>query len=1166
MAVVNWEDLGTPLDSIGEPVQYMPEQDDGLFEVVSKSLVKGFTTLGKGVVGTAEELVELIPGVEETNYLTKVKGNIEEFEKGYEVTPSNAIEWGASIIGQALPYMGAALVGGLYGGAIGAGAVALAVEGQDAYDNAKKRGATETQANVERILVGSVNAAIESLQIGKIMKFGKEGKMTFKLFKKLVQDKAYDKLIKEGGKFSGKLLMNSIEEGFEEAAQQGVQILTPGFIEGREALPLRDDGSIDTGAILKEIGGAALAGAVVSPFLGVTKAFVPAMISPDIKSFDTLKSAIQNSNKSNEWKAAHIRDIDLQIEKITGEKPYSPKEDKELVLDFFQERFPKLLEIPDDIQFISKEEMIKRTGDSNLGFYNPVTNIVLIRNDQVIHELTNSLGHELTHSYRYARHPELAMSDQIQEFNMFQKAGHINREFFDEWMHRFRPQRKLPGEKQAYKIGELAAAKFMKWNEIDSYRKLLDTFDNMVIKAAEFRPVHNETISERRGAKKNEAAEFAKDNYPKVEAGIMTEEEFAVGMKTIMQGNLTPEFNIGMVREQYDTFLKAVRHTYSPHSFEYDMALSVYHKLFYGNVLPEKSEIEILEPILGKSIVNKFLGIIEKKRKSNLTIGQKIVDGFMEAVNFPRATLASWDVSFTGRQGFLMLFKDPKLWAKSYGVAWKSYLSSEYADFLDLNIRTNPMFDFVRDVLKVPFMEPYTAKTDERFVSQLARKVPGVRASERAYTAAANYLRYNFMYKMLEDWEGTGRTIQDKKDLAQVVKHITGYGDIKALEKYNKFLNIGFFAPRLYQATIQRVTDLNPIEFVKGRPSVRFSPAQKMLAGVWLKAALTGSSILYLLSLIKGVEVEKDPRSTDFGKIRIGDTRIDFFGDNTRMIRMITQLSLGKRKTGSGDFMEAERIDIITKFLQTKLSPGAGLVVDMYSGQDFTGKILNPDVETVSEQIIARSAPLFLQDLYDMVASRGLDGVTAMGSVAAFNGVGVLTYPESQSSQARTYKNEKAKEYFDAKWDDLGPISQKILRLYEPLIDQLDALAHQERSIKQVNTRFLKEMRKSERVLFNSFSSDMKEQLNKLLVDVGGMSRRVGSDWYLNDQRYAEYQLEVSKELKEILPVYLKLRLDPQVKKMLVEDVITDVKEKIRRGIILEANIKDLRTGSLFTK
>jgi hypothetical protein len=1016
--MATWEELARQEVTTLETEPYFPTKDNvGFFEVFGRGLVRGFLNVGKGIVGTVEEGLELLPGIDEENYLTKVRSNIETVDKKLAVIPDSTLEWGANILGQALPYMGSALIGGMYVKG-GAAAIAFAVEGQDAYDAAKARGASENEANIERGIVGTLNAAIESWQIGRIMGLGKEGKMTMKAFKELAKQKAYTKMLQEGGRFTGKLLLNSVEEAVEEAVQEGVSITAPYLMEGREALPLREDGTVDTGAILRRVGEAGLAGAVISPFLGTAKAFFPAMAAPSAENYKVMRDSIQNTaDKSVEWKEARLRDFDIQVERVTGES--------------------------------------------------------------------------------------------------------------------LRP------------IGPLT-----------EYQSMLDNFAVKVAETgAKFRPEHEKTVSEITGAKKAEAAQYIKDNNHLVDEGKITRKELFATAAIIMQGSRTPEFNVEMTNDMYQQIQDGIRRTIDPESFDWDMANSFINKLMLEHKLPEKSEIKIMEPILGKDIVNKFLGIAEKKRKSGLTAGQKIVEGMVEFLNIPRATLASWDVSFAGRQGIMAVFKEPKLWAKSVSSAWRAYLSPEYATFLDMNLRNDPRFDFSTKVMKVKYKEAGTSDTVEMFASRLARKIPGVRASERAWVAAANHLRLKWAYKIIDQWQGKGRSKKDFHEMGQIINHLTGEGNIKALKKYKHLLNIVFFAPAWTQAGIQKWTDFNVVEIIKDR---KISPAKKVLAQTLITGVGTGLAVLYLLSLIKGVDVEPDPRSTEFGKIKIGDTRFDFFGNDTRIARLVAQLIYGKRKTQGGDFSDAERMDVIVKWLQTKLSPAAGLAVDLYSGEDFKGKILEPTLETGVEQTLERSVPLFIQDLYDAIKYNGYDMTSGLVAVSAFHGVGVLTYPETKASQSKQFKNGKAQQYYGAKWDELGPMAQDLLKLNEPMIQEMDLMANQEKNDRRVNTRFLKEQRKSEMKLFRSLPMEMQDELNKLLVDIGGLSRVISGDWYLNDQRYLEYQSQVSKLVKETLPIYLDMDIDPLYKRMFIESAIDNIKEQVRQEIVFNATMKDL--------
>jgi len=140
------------------------------------------------------------------------------------------------------------------------------VEGDNAYDDAKASGANEEQAQRERVVVGSLNAIIEAVQIGRVMKFAKGGKHSLKNFVKLARTKGMKIAGKELKGWSGEIARLSVEEALEEFSQEGVSLSVPAVFRGE--YPKKEDGSPDWLTIGERLGEAALGGAVAGPMLG----------------------------------------------------------------------------------------------------------------------------------------------------------------------------------------------------------------------------------------------------------------------------------------------------------------------------------------------------------------------------------------------------------------------------------------------------------------------------------------------------------------------------------------------------------------------------------------------------------------------------------------------------------------------------------------------------------------------------------------------------------------------------------------------------------------------------------------------------------------------------------------------------------------------------------
>ena len=257
---------------------------------------KGFlSAFGKSIRSSSARVVSGIAGVM-ADYITKdfipeasqAREHYRELSERADLTPSEGgtAEYLGDLIGGTLPYMataiatagagGVAVAGGVVGGLstvaigrfLGGAFTGYAVEGEDAYQNVLKSGGTVEEAELERKIVGSINALIEASQVSHVFKFaGAAGKTSLKLLISAVRDRAYKTLAKEGGRFSIRLLALAFREGVEEWMQENVSQITPAILRGD--YPKKTDGSPDYWAMFKRSGSAFLGGAIVGGILGV---------------------------------------------------------------------------------------------------------------------------------------------------------------------------------------------------------------------------------------------------------------------------------------------------------------------------------------------------------------------------------------------------------------------------------------------------------------------------------------------------------------------------------------------------------------------------------------------------------------------------------------------------------------------------------------------------------------------------------------------------------------------------------------------------------------------------------------------------------------------------------------------------------------------------------
>lgn len=198
--------------------------------------------------------------------------------------------------------------------------------------------------------------------------------------------------------------------------------------------------------------------------------------------------------------------------------------------------------------------------------------------------------------------------------------------------------------------------------------------------------------------------------------------------------------------------------------------------------------------------------------------------------------------------------------------------------------------------------------------------------------------------------------------LSTVVKHMTGRGGFGAAERFLPAMSIIDLAPRWVISYPQLVWDLiNPTS--KMTPFVRQNLMRDM--GVFIGAGTAAMAA----AAAAGARVEKDPKSSDFGKIQFGNTRVNIFGAFTTPIRYIAQAMWGET-TAADTGTETKRDWEVTagKFFRSKLAPAPALIWDIIAGSDFINRPLEKGRMGGLRQAYRRLTPLFAQDVKDQIA------------------------------------------------------------------------------------------------------------------------------------------------------------------------------------------------------
>lgn len=411
-------------------------------------------------------------------------------------------------------------------------------------------------------------------------------------------------------------------------------------------------------------------------------------------------------------------------------------------------------------------------------------------------------------------------------------------------------------------------------------------------------------------------------------------------------------------------------------------------KILIEGKIPTAGEDKLLSRFLGEDFV--------KALRSKRPLSKKVREAILDTLNIPRAVLASNDMSFPGRQGLLLLIGRPKRSLPAFKPMVKAHFSEKAALQIDEAIRLRP--NFARAEAAGLFHAPIErgggrlTGRQEEFMSKFAEFIPGVRMSERSFVTYGNKVRSDVFDDVLSKWNRNGArvTVALEKKLANYLNEATGRGSLgKRLDDLNDITSALFFSPRLQAARIKVGANLFK------QPEI----AREALRDI----SATVGTVMGLVSLagLAGASIETDPRSSDFGKVRVGNTRLDFWGGFQQYARLMAMLISGQRKTTTtGEVIESNRLESLLRFVRTKLAPAAGLITDVLDQQTFIGEeLFGDEAPSFANQAKDRLMSLFIQDMVDAIEEDGFpQGLIAL---PGFLGTGVVSFKTRKASQNR---------------------------------------------------------------------------------------------------------------------------------------------------------------------
>ena len=419
--------------------------------------------------------------------------------------------------------------------------------------------------------------------------------------------------------------------------------------------------------------------------------------------------------------------------------------------------------------------------------------------------------------------------------------------------------------------------------------------------------------------------------------------------------------------------------------------------------------------------------------------GKDWKDVASEVAGLPRALMATGDLSGGFRQAMPLGTRFPKLWANANKESVKWALNPKAYDTAMREIADSPNYQTVQDLMGVD-LTGVGAMQDEAFIGAgIAESIPvagiGVKAADRAYTGVLTKLRWDVANKIIDDAGGPDQFMKNVEDMhgdktkdymrawGEVINTFTGRGGKKGgmLDQHMKTLSTGLFAPRLWAANVQR---LNPIWYAR---LAKTNPQAAKLAVQSQGTFLAMAGTVLSLASVAGAQVGTDPRSADFGKIRVGNTRYDILGGQQQnIVQIARQFSGEKVNSETGEvstlgegFGAKTRFNLFTDMLENKSNPLIGFGIKLMNTKE--GDSGNPFIRqdqfgndfNIGTKAARLGIPLGLQGAYDTSKDVGNPAKGTALNAPSFFGVGVQTYGNTATKDQA--KDEKGKLTFGGK-------------------------------------------------------------------------------------------------------------------------------------------------------
>lgn len=371
----------------------------------------------------------------------------------------------------------------------------------------------------------------------------------------------------------------------------------------------------------------------------------------------------------------------------------------------------------------------------------------------------------------------------------------------------------------------------------------------------------------------------------------------------------------------------------------------------------ENQPVERIRQEMGRKIdaeILKTRPTLYRKAQQLKDIKQKLI-----------AIRATFDLSFFGRQGGKIVALRPIVGAKALAEGFRALRDPEIVAALDGEIKGEATaygsathwreigLDFT-----LPFGEENAEGVGKDGPIWSLVKGLGLERTEEANRLILNRLRLEMFKSLVKP----GDPLPYQKRMAEFVNILSSRADTKygqknitpILQAASDYLQV--WSPRNNLANVQFLAGQTPVKAALAStmaPTAEARAAERKALAVSVREyARYGATVATLLggvaALAKAMEwdwlqVELNPRSKDFGKVRVGNLELDFTTGWRKHLAFLVEMVGARQESAfdpgseARDWREPDRGRIMAGYGRSMLNPLAGEAVTQFTGRDFKG-------------------------------------------------------------------------------------------------------------------------------------------------------------------------------------------------------------------------------------